>query len=911
MPEPETYSHDNIKNFSIKYMTIYFNPYYDASVFLTKKDCGLGKLYVGKEGLFNELELRAGLTIHETDNTERIINYMRAMQDAIDAEHDTGGPLFFEDSFSRDDIGTAALMLGWRDSLVKVGWDGIETSGSCKLDGLAKIESHFKCPGYADRWRTMLGEISGRAILKPSDRIMVQCAKPDLEPVMKHLFETINSHYDTPIVEYLTNSSRASQINTEYIHRHNFKNEYEAHEWIASQTLSDTDVVAEADQAILADMLYTLGKPAIGAADKGIGSIMRLLPLGIALFKNPADITTLQAYLQTPRNPLDRLHIKVEDSNGGTHYIPLTRKLLDHICSEGGFGPKWQELIDKAIYDHTGAALSRSDVDSATRFINMWERSLSLPKGEASVTGVADFVKRLSSWAGSSIVNGSESNIQFMALKQHCSFMSKLLSSCKSTTVPIDRILRWATHICIPINISSDYARIGSMNVVGNLGDIYSSPTRLIWYASTTDNTVPYEYDFLSPGEISALNGAGVRVPRKELMARLDKAYKEEVLHRCHDITIVTCERISGVETVPGAVFSAVLSQLKDKPLSPAALCTKTASGKVNSDTGKKAIHKFDPSILEDFARKRESYSSINTLIQSPVDYLLDYFKKYGQYDIKETADLPTTEGNVAHCYIETLGKLCGNDAKDMLTRHRKDYETILNDIINETGLILCLEENQIENQSFRAGLRDSVEVLLGIIIDNNLLIEGFEYEITSTIKPFGSIFAKIDCLLIDPADGKMVIFDFKWNSGRTYERKIEENRELQLAIYRKVIETGGEHPETGERISGREVKFIGYYSIPRKTIYTPKNTLHDNPAIMEVEKKDERDIFRMACDGYTFRLEQLKSGELEEAEGLKLEGLDYHRNPMLYALEADYDDSSLKARAYGSRNIVLKGGLV
>ena len=105
-------------------MTIYFNPRYDSSVFLTVADCGLGKAYSGKEALLSELELRAGLTCAEADHADRVIEYMKAMKDALDKAKASGSTLFYADSFERDDFGTAELMLGWRDALVKVGWDG-------------------------------------------------------------------------------------------------------------------------------------------------------------------------------------------------------------------------------------------------------------------------------------------------------------------------------------------------------------------------------------------------------------------------------------------------------------------------------------------------------------------------------------------------------------------------------------------------------------------------------------------------------------------------------------------------------------------------------------------------------------------------------------------------------------------
>jgi len=898
-------------------MTLYFNPYYDSSVFLTSMDCGLGKEYVGKEGLLSELELRAGLTIKQEDNTERVICYMRAMQDAIADARKTGGALFFEDSFSRDDFGTASLLLRWRDALVKVDWRGNAIGNSEKIEGLSKIEAHFNCPGTADRWRTIISEVAMRPILRPTDRIMVQCDRKDLEPLFEYLFEAINSHYSTPVVEFHPRVSSHMGLNdmAGYISRIlSFKNEYEAHEWIASQNLACEDVVAEADQAILSDMLYTLGKPLIGASDEGIGAVMRLLPLGISLFSNPVDITVLQAYLQSPRTPLNKLHLEVTDAAGAKHYISVTRKLFDHICKNGGFGSQWQELIDAAEFDYSGASLSKADIDFARSFINMWELGRHLPAGEASVKDVTDFITNMSTWAGNNIIPDSDLKAQFMALQRYCSFMLHLLSGWSGATIPVDKLTKWATHVCEPINISSDYARLGSMNVVGSLGDIYSSPVRLIWYAATTDNTCPYEYDFLSRSEIRDLTAHYVLVPDKELMARLDKAYRKEGLIRSHDITIVTCERISGVETVQSALLAEFTSKPLSIPVTSGPVIAKTATGTVNTDTGKKAIHYFNPAILKGFARKRESYSSINTLIQSPLDYLLDYFKKYGQYGIDEVDDVPTTEGTMAHCYIETLGALCGNNPAAMMAKHKSDFDTLLDGIISEKGLILCLEENRLEEQSFRVGLRESIDVLLGIIIGNNLVIEGFEYEITAGIKPIGDIYAKIDCLLSDPSDGKAVIFDFKWNSGLTYQRKIEDNRELQLAVYRKVIETGGVHPDasgTIVNVPGRDVKFIGYYAIPRKTLFTPDNSLAPNAAIVEVRQENSRDIFKMACDGYVYRWAQLRRGELEEAEGLSLEDLDYVQDLSLYDLDADYDNNALKARAYGDKNITLKGGLI
>ena len=789
-------------------MTIYFHPRYDSSVFLTEKDCGLGKAYCGSEALMAELELRAGLTCAETDHPTRVISYMEAMQAALSQEPD----LFYGDSFQRDDFGTAELMLGWRDALVKAGWEGQPVGESDKIAVLSRIESYFHCPGSADRWRTLLAEARKRPILKPSDRILVQCRRDDLEILLQALLDAVGEYSD---VEYM---KEPATIGDDRIKIIDFDNEYTAHEWIATQELGGEDVVAEADPALLGDFLRTAGKPGIGAVDEGIGAVMRLLPLGLSLFRFPADIDSLQSYLQAPRSPFGKLYTECEKEDGSKYYANAARRLFSHICSEGGFGPGWEEIINGARFDFAGAPLPEKKRTEALQFLGMWEQSRELPEGEAPVKGVAAFITGLSRWAGQSISPDNPYNAQFQALQRNCDAMLRLLGRWKGDTVPVSTLTRWAAHICVPIDISSDYPRLGSLNVVGNIADIYSEAGRLIWYAATTDSEIPYDYDFLSPGEIRDLRAADVLVSEKEQLAAMDKAYRTEGLSHCREVTVVTCRRISGKETVKGALLAELDARIGTTAGTPA---PKTESAPVEKDSGKAAQHHFDPAIIKGFSREAESYSSISTLLQSPVDYLLEYVKEYKQYGIDEISDLQTTEGNVAHAYIEALGLLCENNPSKMLELHGRDYDAILGKVIDEKGLIMHLGENVLEKKIFHANLRESIETLLDIIICNGLEIVGFEHPLTADLPSIGNVYAKIDCLLRDPADGKYIIIDFKYNHGKAYHRKLEECRELQLVIYRKVVEK-----ELGQ------VKFIGYYALPRKTLYTPENTLSPHPYI-------------------------------------------------------------------------------
>ena len=875
-------------------MTIIFHPRYDSSVFLTEKDCGLGKAYCGSEALMAELELRAGLTCAEADHSSRVISYMEAMEAALTQQPD----LFYGDSFRRDDFGTAELMLGWRDALVKAGWDGSPVGRSEKIAVLSAVESHFSCPGPADRWRAILAEAKKRPILRPGDRIEAECRRDDLEPLLKALLDAVGKYSE---VKYKEEPGTVEDGKVRII---DFDNEYTAHEWIAAQELGGEDVVAEADTALLGDFLRTAGKPGIGAADAGIGAVMRLLPLGLSLFRYPVDIAALQSYLQAPRSPFGKLHCECEAKDGSKYYASAARLLYAHICSEGGFGSGWREIIDSAQFGFDGTPLPKSGRDEALQFLQMWEQSRTLPEGEAPVKGVEAFIKGLGRWAGRSVSPDSPFNAQFQALQRYCGAMLRLLGRVKGNTVPVSTLARWASHICVPIDISSDYPRLGSMNVVGSVADIYSEAGRLVWFAAATDSDIPYDYDFLSPVEIADLQEAGVLVSGKEQLAAMDKAYRTEGLSRCREVTVVTCRRISGKETLR----SALLAELEER-IGPAAgtPVPKTASEPVVKDFGKAAEHTFDPAILNGFKRKEESYSSIDTLLMSPVDYLLNYVKGYRQYGIDEIADIETTEGNVAHAYIEALGNKCSNDPRKMLDLHGKDYEAILSEAMDGKGLILYLEENSLERKNFRVSLRESVRTLLDIIISNGLRIIGFEHPLNADFPNIGPVIAVIDCLLQDPGDGEYVIIDFKYNHGKTYLTKLEECRELQLAIYRKVVEK-----ELGP------VKFVGYYAIPRRKLYTADNTLNHD-AIERVHRETTPDLFDQAARGYVFRMDQLRHGIAEEGEDMELGQLAYFHQPDVYPLDVKYEDKGnkkleeekkRKARAYGDKNITLKGGL-
>ena len=82
----------------------------------------LGEPVWGPAQLLRDLELRLALTHHVAPRNARVARYAARIADVGDAG------AFYATSFDSDPIGTADILLGWRDALVEAGWSGHEAA---------------------------------------------------------------------------------------------------------------------------------------------------------------------------------------------------------------------------------------------------------------------------------------------------------------------------------------------------------------------------------------------------------------------------------------------------------------------------------------------------------------------------------------------------------------------------------------------------------------------------------------------------------------------------------------------------------------------------------------------------------------------------------------------------------------
>ena len=263
--------------------------------------------------------------------------------------------------------------------------------------------------------------------------------------------------------------------------------------------------------------------------------------------------------------------------------------------------------------------------------------------------------------------------------------------------------------------------------------------------------------------------------------------------------------------------------------------------------------------------------------------------------------DIATVKGTVAHRYIETLLEDSGKDITTAKKLHEEKYSERVEECIREKGAVMYLDEYRLERNSFLAALRPAVDSLLKFIEENALMVIGMEHTIDTVFPVIGAFTGSIDLLLAD-ADGNLVIVDMKWNEGKTYNRRLEKGNTLQLALYRKAMET-----------DGHKVVCEGYFVLPQRKFLTSVDYLQPSDIVEIIEGEQFGDHFELACNSYEYRMEQIEQGIIEEAEGFSLADIQYHKDAntrRLYPLERAYEDDTTKSSPYGTPNLILKGGL-
>lgn len=901
-------------------MTIHFNPYFDDGAYVNLASRG-GMLYgekvVGPLGLLSELEERLGTAGVSESEVERIVHYVKAMRRNLEESPDQ----FYAESFRNDEIGTARTLLRWRDAAIVAGWDPQSEQPTDKFKGLAAIERHFTSRGLADRWRSLRENLKSLTEITMDCRIVAHCTESCIEPHIKAILDRLVKLGISVVYESVTDAAapvgtalrkvqdellnpsteakpgeRTSLSEDGSIRILHFSDLSDAQQWAATVLPDQKDLLlVNSSNNAVSDILFSRGEPTVSASIEVDSTAAQVFRLGLSLFRSPVDVNNLLAYLRLPVNPVSSVYVRKESRSGEVYYRSLNRVLADSLIDTGGLS-EWQAIIDSADYDHDGNPAKPGTKAALLGRLYMWDKT---KDGNARKSDVLEYLENLCSWCSGFVTLLDDPS---WTLVKDLTEAFRLLMENEPDEIPLSKLLNWSDGLSLHSSRSVHRAQVGSIPTVGNIRCLFDGPKDLVWLDCVGIDSTPFDFDYLSPSERRYL--AGGYLPKEDCAAAGHDAVIAALSRVQGSLTLVTYDTDHGALCAEHPIVTELTTRFAIPMMEGTIPSELLNTGDLVGAIPNKAAYQIDPALLEGRKRETESYSSLSELFQSPFDYVLDYLLKYGSYGETTIINVDAVKGTVAHKYIEDLINDCNKDVAAMRSLHLESYEDRILASAQNVGVVMLSDENRLEFAKFRSVLRKSVLSVLDFIESNGFSIYGTEHEVKTELPVIGSFYAKID-LLLKNADGDFVIVDFKWSESSYYVHALEKERILQLALYKAAV----------ERQLGVKVLTTGYFILPKYNFFTIhdiglKN--HENVTVVGLESY--HDVFDQACNSYRYRMDQLKTGLIEEGEGFEMLDLQYEIDTEefnLYPLEGEYDNEGIKAVNHWGKNIILKGGLV
>lgn len=844
-------------------MKINFSTHYDGNVFLGDAPTVMGEVYVGPMGLLDQLELRAGIHMTSKSDVEREADYLNAINECLNHRLAGEKALFFEGAFGVDPIGVSGKLLTWRDRLVMAGWDGTCQDPACtKLFALAEIEPNFVSKGACDRWRTVCETYRNRDVLKGIvDEIRVDCPRDEIPALIADTLDAISNH---GIKITWENTSNGQGLNVDRIKVLKFDDVNDAYEWISQvNNIPQNTVVINRDNIRLNHTLRTWNKPLVQASLRQSNpQLLQLFKLSMSVFSRPLNIHNLVAYLQLPMGPIPS---------------GLRWRLARLLLKNGGFGDmKLRE--DQMVRDDWDEAIRTyeftNDKGKATPQARSKKMVFLEPIRTDCSNGIDkhvlnDYATEIREWILGFNADqdlAPERREQLHQLSDlFASFMTALIS--QPDTISHDELDKLVASIYRPMNYTLNQPQQGSMNVIEDIRSMVTAADTLIWLDCQADDIEHDPYDFLSANEHDYLSCNGASIPDFTTHLQTVRNERIRLLNNVSQRIVLVQSAYDGTTRLSEHPLIAEVKFLKPdiKYAEKASLFKMMPVKKQEVE-----IDRFKPELYYELGEiaypgRKESNTSIETLINFPFNYVMQYVAKMPDPDDEQLKSLYVTKGLVAHHFFQYVIMDSDKEFDRMRQLLEREFDKRLDAAINATGLIMLLPENAVELSNFRWQLHESMSSLIKLMEELKLTPAGCELsfpadeETALMLEGIGGFGARIDFLMLN-TEGHYVIIDFKWSYSKSFAEKLVNDLAIQLELYRQTVETA--YPDN-------QVDGVGYYLMPRRQFLTSDfDALPGSNVIVHYDKPaNALTLKEKIQNSYRFRMEEIKKGHIEEAE--------------------------------------------
>jgi hypothetical protein len=794
-------------------------------------------------------------------NAERIVQY----RDCLKRCDSTAK--FYHRSFETDELGTSALLLGWRDLWHLHGWDGRAVStASLRLHDMAEINAYAQgtvAPGIGERLVAVLRELDHRPaaiesivledklgdfpmrwqqvlarlpVVPAADRL--PSGDGALGKLQQALISSANG-MKMPQAEWLDDGTlEFVQSETRGL----------AGRWLAQRLAGDSDILLMAanegqrlDSTLAASNVARQGLRESSA----FRPALQLLPLVLELLWAPINFHALVQFLTHPVCPLP---------------AQARRRLAEKVARSPGIGGSaW----DKALSD-IDSYYNRTSPERALevrRLIAYWIES---PRHSADMgvpVGVAiDRVVRLSEFFRMRLADPSPAQrLSFNAAFGQCRACAESLSALASqgmTVVKPRQLQTLATQATAQGSENPLWvAEVGAHRVIDAPGAAVEAAREVIWWQAAMP-ALPAAYPW-SEAEIRALSETGATLPSMaDRLRRAASTWLRPIIAARSRLTIVLPP--PGEEVHP--VWQMIKALIKEPPVR--SLESVIASGE---DGARPVAHRplpvrrrwwQLPADIDIPLRQEDSFSSLELLLFNPYHWLLKYPARLRPSRTVQVANDFLLRGNLAHNLVEQ--HFLEPDAVEMTDAEFDTwFELNFPRLIAEEGAPFLMPGRSAELEGFRIRLKTAMTEIRAQVAAAGAVAVVPEMELTGQYAG-GRLKGYADLVLELPASGErqQAVVDMKWAGRKKYAEKLRDGGYLQLAIYAELI-----RQRTGK------VPALAYCILNEARFIAPdNNTLPSAFPVFPKNGENAMQLWQRFTASWRWRRAQLDARQIEVA---------------------------------------------
>lgn len=895
-------------------MKLFYNPSFTGNAYVNfeKTPVMFDAKVVNTAGLCGIIRLHAGICSEVKEYGIRFVDYYAAMKKFIAKNPKNTLAV----SFKIDSLNTAKKCLEWRDTLAAAGWTKASPAPTERMKVLSGVEEFFDDKSDGEELLELIAQVEGGCTL-PELEIHTSSYYEDFSPAEVRLLNALiergvtfkaddkklESNNISKVLSILEGGKGIKlDSNDESFEIWNFAERDEAIKYLSLLDATDFDVWINADNKEFDNWQKLEGKKTSGSEISGIPQTAELLAIGLTMFERPLNLYNIVEWLNTSINPLSDY---------------FRKKLAEKICKSGGYyNDGCRAFINKEIEEYPDL---KEKIEKFLPDINQpyFEET------DVEVAAIKAFVQNLRKWCAQKIAlnkDGDAAVDQLGYVINQADTLLLLLEEIGETAIPYSSIEAMSSIILNNVSMKQYSAQAGCKNIINSYADFCDEADKTIWcdfYQSGDSGKLTYS--FLSPIEKEAFQESlslwdtlkERDYLRKLLLTPFAKTKKKLVLVTIDKIgstpapkspVYIQLEKYFADKKKPNDFSKNLLKPfVKEKTLDAALFkAIKKIDNRMESDQEFVEFNNTD--FIKDNWSEYQSSTSLESLIPHPLDYVLDTYVAFKSNALDQLNDLSTTKGKVAHKVIQLLfspkkeEKDSGTPAY-IRTQIDKHFDEIFEDTVQSEGAILLTKDSKLELQQFKKQLSASLEGLLKGISENKLHVVaceksvGYQQEKDSdkVIRHgfIGELDTKgfIDMQLEDP-EGNPYIFDFKWTTSDRHAQKLKENKSIQLALYKELI----------EQETKRKVKAVAYYLLPLARFVSTsdlKGAINLSHILTESERAS-KDLLKEIQNSYKYRKEEILSGKLEETAGWAKEDITYEqKRDDLGLLPMDYYDNA------------------